>query len=65
MERFLLGYHRNKQFDQPAYLEVLVEKNTLLNITRSVCREYYVPMTSGRGFAGPSVRYKMANRVGP
>ena len=62
MERFLLGYHRDKQFDQPVYLEVLIEKNTLLNITRPVCREYYVPVTSGRGFAGPSVWYRMANR---
>ena len=48
MERFLLGYHRDKQFDQSVYLEVLIEKNTLLNITSPVCREYYVPMTSGQ-----------------
>ena len=32
MDRFLLDYHRDKQFDQPVYLEVLIEKNTLLNI---------------------------------
>ena len=32
MDRFLLGYHRDEQFDQPVYLEVLIEKNTLLNI---------------------------------
>jgi hypothetical protein len=65
MERFLLGYHCDKQFDQPVYLEVLIEKNTLLNITRPVCREYYVPVTSGRGFAGPSPSFATRTIGGP
>jgi hypothetical protein len=61
-DNFLLYYNRNKQHEQPFHIEVLYEKNTLRNILRPVCREYYVPMTSGRGFAGPSVWRKMAMR---
>ena len=62
INNFLLGYHRDKQHSQPIHIEVLIEKNTLVNIVQPVCREYYVPMTSGRGFAGPSVWHKMSER---
>jgi hypothetical protein len=62
MEEFLLGYNRNKQQSQPNHLEVFVEKNTLLNIVGPVCKQYYVPLTSGRGFAGPSIWRKMSER---
>ena len=62
MTNFLLGYHRNKQQSQPNHIEVLVEKNTLLNIVRSRCHDYYVPLTNGRGFAGPSIWRKMSER---
>ena len=62
MERFLLGYHRDKQRDQPKHIEVLFEKNTLTNIVAPVCDQYYVQWTSGRGFAGPSIWRKMAER---
>jgi hypothetical protein len=62
MDDFLRGFHRDKQFDQPVYLEVFIEKNTLANVARPICREYYVPLMPGRGFAGPSIWYRMANR---
>ena len=62
MYEFLLGYNLNKQYDQPIHIEVLVEKNTLVNIAKPIVWRYYVPMTSGRGFAGPSVWRKMAER---
>jgi ParB/Sulfiredoxin domain len=62
MERFLLGYHRDKQQDQPLHIEVLFEKNTLTNIVVPVCKDYYTQWTSGRGFAGPSIWRKMAER---
>ena len=51
--------------DQPIHIEVLIEKNTLVNIVQPVCREYYVPMTSGRGFAGPSIWHKTSQAVPP
>ena len=59
---FLLGYHRDKQTTQPIHLEVLGEKNTLFNIIDPVCRKYYVPMQIGRGYSGPSIFHKIANR---
>jgi len=62
MENFLLGYNRDKQKSQPKHIEVFVEKNTLLGVVRDVCRDYYVPLTSGRGFAGPSIWRKMSER---
>ena len=62
MSEFLLGYNRIKQYDQPIHIEMLIEKNTLMNIVRPICWKYYVPITSGRGFAGPSVWRKMAER---
>jgi hypothetical protein len=61
MDRFLLGYHRDKQRDQPKHIEVL-EKNTLTNIVVPVCDDYYAHWTSGRGFAGPSIWRKIAER---
>lgn len=61
MESFMRGYHRDKQFDQPVYLMVLYEKNTLASIVRPICKEYYVPMIPSRGFGGPSLWYRMAN----
>jgi hypothetical protein len=62
MEGFLLGYNRDKHFDQPIHSEVLLEKNTLINVTQSICYRFYVSWTSGRGFAGPSIWRKMAER---
>lgn len=47
---FLCGYHRDRQQDQPRHLEVLGEKNTLLQILKPICREYYVPLSLGRGY---------------
>ena len=59
---FLRGYVLDKQRSQPIHIEALAEKNTLLAIMRPVCKRYNVPLTSGRGFAGPSIWRKMARR---
>ena len=59
---FLLGYHRDKQTTQPIHLEILGEKNTIFSIIDPVCRKYYVPMQIGRGYSGPSIFHKIANR---
>lgn len=61
-DNFLLGYHRDKQKTQPIHIEVLGEKNTIFSILDPVCREYYVPMQIGRGYSGPSIFHKMAQR---
>ncbi len=59
---FMCGYHRNRQQGQPRHIEVLGEKNTILTILERATREYYVPLTIGRGFSGPSIWKRMAKR---
>jgi hypothetical protein len=62
IESFLTTYHRDRQEGQPHHIEILGEKNTLMSILKKVATEYYVPMTLGRGFSGPSIWKKMAQR---
>lgn len=50
VESFLCGYHRDRQLDQPRHIEVLGEKNTLIQILKPVCRKYYVPLSLARGY---------------
>ena len=62
VDGFLKGYYRDLQQSQPNHIEVLVEKNTVAGLIRSVCAEFRVPMTSGRGFCSLPPRYDMAKR---
>ena len=62
LEEFLTGYHRSPQLDQPRHIEVLGEKNTLMQIIRPICGDYYIPMTLGRGYASIPVWRDMADR---
>ena len=62
MNGFLMGYHRDRQLDQPRHIEVLGEKNTLLQIIKPVCREYYVPLTLARGYGVHAVWRDIAAR---
>jgi ParB-like nuclease domain len=62
IKNFLTGYNLDLQRSQPVHLEVFCEKNTLLSIAAPICEQYNVPLTSGRGFAGPSIWRKMAMR---
>lgn len=50
MDGFLNGYRRDRQTDQPKHIEVLGEKNTLLQILKPVCWEYCIPMSLSRGY---------------
>lgn len=59
---FLRGYTINRQQDQPHHIEVLLEKNTLVNTVKGICEELHVPMTPLRGYAGPSVWKDMEKR---
>ncbi|MBT4867242.1 MAG: ParB N-terminal domain-containing protein [Planctomycetaceae bacterium] len=59
---FLDGYHRHRQDEQPRHIEMLCEKNTVLGMLRRVSREYYVPLTAGRGFCSIPVWRKMNER---
>lgn len=59
---FLRGFNLDVQLDQPRHIEVLGEKNTLKTIIEPVCYRYYVPLTLGRGYAGPSVWREISRR---
>jgi hypothetical protein len=62
IDGFLSGYHRNRQDDQPRHIEILGEKNTIMTMLQRAAQEYYVPLTIGRGFSGPSIWKRMAKR---
>lgn len=62
VDRFLVGYHRDRQQDQTRHIEVFAEKNTLYRIVERACSEYYVPFDIGRGFCSIPVWRDMAKR---
>jgi hypothetical protein len=53
-DNFLCGYWRNLQQSQPAFVILIVEKNTVLSMVSGVARKYQIPVLSGRGFASIS-----------
>lgn len=55
VDKFLEGFHRDRQEGQPNHIELIVEKNTLLNILRGTAKHFYVPLTAMRGYGGPSL----------
>lgn len=59
---FLTGYYRNRQSDQPRHIEVLGEKNTLLQILKPVCAEYHVPLSLSRGYGTIPLWRQIASR---
>lgn len=72
VDKFLEGFHRDRQEGQPNHIELIVEKNTLLNILRGTAKHFYVPLTAMRGYGGPSLwreielrwRAKVESRTG-
>jgi hypothetical protein len=56
------GYWRDRQQSQPNHIEMLVEKNTVASLLRSVAAKYTVPMTSGRGYSSLPPRKAMVDR---
>ena len=62
LNNFLTGYHRSPQLDQPRHIEVLGEKNTLMQILKPICERYYVPLSLGRGYGSIPVWRDMAAR---
>ena len=61
-ENFLAGYTRNLMQGQEHHYEIMVEKDTLTNVLGTVAREYNIPLTTGRGYASLSPRYKLFRR---
>lgn len=62
VDDFLVGYHRDRQQEQPRHIEVFAEKNTLMNMVRKACARYYVPYSLGRGFCSIPVWRDIARR---
>lgn len=62
MEGFLCGYHYDRQLEQPRHIEVLGEKNTLMQIVKPVCSEFYIPLSLGRGYSSMPVFREIAGR---
>lgn len=59
---FMVGFHRDRQKDQPRHIECFFEKNTLYRIAERACNEYYVPFNIGRGFCSIPVWRNIARR---
>lgn len=62
MSNFLYGYYRNRMEGQPNHVEVLIEKNTLLNVVSDICQKFHVAYTPLRGYGGPSVWREVEER---
>jgi len=62
VENFLTGYHRNLQQGQPHHVEIILEKNALRTVIERVAREYYIPITTTRGYASIPPRYEVFRR---
>jgi hypothetical protein len=56
------GFKRNRQEGQPNHVELIVEKNTLLNILTDVAADFHIPITAMRGYGGPSLWHEIEER---
>lgn len=59
---FLTGYQRHRLEGQPHHVELLLEKNTLLNIVGPVADKFMMPYSVNRGYGNPSLWHKMEQR---
>ena len=55
-------YYRPLLQSQPNHIEVVVEKNTVAGLIKTVCRDFTMKMTSGRGYCSLAPRYELAQR---
>jgi hypothetical protein len=62
MNGFAKGYYRDLQQSQPNHIEIVGEKNTILNVVRPVAMEYCIPFTIGRGYCSLQPRREIFER---
>jgi hypothetical protein len=62
IESFLTGYTRDRMEGQPNHVELIVEKNTLLNIVSDIGATFHIPVTALRGYGGPSLWNEIEGR---
>ncbi len=56
------GFQRNRMEGQPNHIELIVEKNTLLNILSDIASDFHIPITATRGYGGPSLWHEIQER---
>jgi hypothetical protein len=62
VRHFLTGYNRDRMEGQPNHIELIVEKNTLLNIVSDIAAKFHIPVTALRGYGGPSLWHEIEER---
>jgi hypothetical protein len=62
VEEFLKGYNRNLLQSQPNHIEIIGEKNTIMNVIRPICMKYTIPYSIGRGYCSLDPRNKLVRR---
>jgi hypothetical protein len=62
IDGFLKGFWRDLMSSRPNHLEILVEKNTVLPILKSVASEFTIPMTSSRGNSSKAPLWEIVKR---
>jgi hypothetical protein len=62
LDDFLKGYYRDLQRTQPNQIEIIGEKNTIINIIAPVASEFCIPYTIGRGYCSIRPRHTKARR---
>lgn len=62
MENVAPQYRFDLWADQPAYVEVMVEKQALEGVLEPVCRELDVPFTANKGYSSSSAMYEASKR---
>jgi ParB-like nuclease domain len=59
---FLTGYQRHRLEGQTNHVELLIEKNSLLNVVSPVAEKFMLPHSVNRGYGNPSLWKKMEDR---
>jgi hypothetical protein len=62
LDGFLKDYYRNPQQSQPNHVEIVGEKNTILNIIEPVAGDHCIPVVIERGQCSSPPRKAMAER---
>ena len=62
IDGFLKNFYRDLMTSQPNHHEILVEKNTVLPILKSVASEFTIPITSSRGNSSKSPIWEIVKR---
>lgn len=62
IEQAARNYQIDKWADQPAYVEVMVEKQALEGVLIPVCTELDIRFTANKGYSSSSAMYETAKR---